>query len=355
MMGTMATPLDLTLDPLADPLDVLTTTRRVVERARDVRIDAEAVARFAADIAPEIATPTGWDDDLHLRDGTWLTAAFVLVLDALNFCFWSTSPDPTDRWRVAWRGETHDGYWALVAALRRAVEEGRPLFDPAYLLGLTTRDVAHLLRPADEDGPEIPLLPMRVAHLHELGRGLAAIRDEGIDGRMIGAMPPIVALIAACDESAVALVGEVVVRFPSFDDATTYDGAAVRLYKRAQILAADLHGAFGGAGLGAFSDLSLLTAFADYKVPQVLRELGLLVYSDALSATVERRAPIAQGAPQEVEIRSATVWACELLRRALAASGRLLRATEVDWALWLAGQSLPTGARPYHRTYTVFY
>ena len=172
------------LDPMADPLDVLTTTRRVVERARDVRIDLEAVTRFAADIAPEIATPTGWDDDLHLRDGTWLTAAFVFVLDALNFCFWSTSPDPTDRWRVAWKDELHHGYWALVASLRRAVDEGRPLFNPAYLIGLTTRDAAHLLRPAEEDGPEIPLLPMRVAHLHELGNGLRAMASGSTEKAM---------------------------------------------------------------------------------------------------------------------------------------------------------------------------
>lgn len=342
--------LDLTLDPMADPLDVLTTTRRVVQRARDVRIDSNAVTRFAADIAPELATPTGWDDNLHLRDGTWRTAAFVFVLDALNFCFWSPSPDPTDRWRVEWRGETHDGYWALVASLRRAVDEGRPLFDPDYLLGLTTRDVAHLLRPADAGGPEIPLLPMRLANLHELGRGLRVIQDETADGT-----PPVVALIERCGESAVRLVSEVVLRFPSFNDATTYDGAEVRFYKRAQILVADLHGAFGGTGLGAFSDLGMLTAFADYKVPQVLRELGILVYSDALAATIERREPLPQGAPREVEIRAATVWACELLRRALVDAGRPLRTTEVDWALWLAGQSLPAGARPYHRTYTVFY
>ena len=339
-----------TLDPMADPLDVLTTTRRVVERARDVRIDVDAITAFAADLAPEIATPTGWDDDLHLRDGTWQTAAFVFVLDALNFCFWSTSPDPADRWRVEWRGEIYDGYWALVASLRRAVEEGRSLFDPAYLLGLTTRDVAHLLRPAEEDGPEIPLLPLRLANLHELGRGLRELQAKVGDG-----VPPTVALIERCDGSAVRLVSEVVQRLPSFNDATQYDGAEVRFYKRAQILVADLHGAFGGTGLGAFSDLSLLTAFADYKVPQVLRELGILVYSDALSATIERRALLAQGAAQEVEIRAATVWACELLRRELAQAGRLLKATEVDWALWLAGQSLPAGARPYHRTYTVFY
>jgi hypothetical protein len=49
------------------------------------------------------------------------------------------------------------------------------------------------------------------------------------------------------------------------------------------------------------------------------------------------------------------VWCCELLRRKLAAVGSSLRAFEIDWALWQAGQSLPADTRPYHRTYTVFY
>lgn len=39
----------------------------------------------------------------------------------------------------------------------------------------------------------------------------------------------------------------------------------VFLYKRAQIFAGDLYGAFQGKGLGAFHDLHLITMFADYR------------------------------------------------------------------------------------------
>jgi hypothetical protein len=60
----------------------------------------------------------------------------------------------------------------------------------------------------------------------------------------------------------------------------------VFLYKRAQIFVADLYGAFGGTGLGAFSDISCLTMFADYRVPVVLRCMGVLEYSDQLAAKV---------------------------------------------------------------------
>ena len=39
----------------------------------------------------------------------------------------------------------------------------------------------------------------------------------------------------------------------------------VFLYKRAQIFAGDLFGAFGGRGLGAFHDIDQITMFADYR------------------------------------------------------------------------------------------
>lgn len=327
-----------------DPLGVLTTTRPVVEAARHVRIDHERI-EAVADAVCDLSEPSGgWEDDLHFRDGTWHTAGWVLVLDALNFCFWSE--DPESRWRVEYHGEVFDGYWALVAALRRAVDEGRPLWEPAYLASLTPRDVAHILRPVDDETPEIPLFPLRVYNLHELGQGLIAAYPD---------TNPVVSLIQDAQRSAARLVQRVVELFPSFNDVASYRGWDVRFYKRAQILVADLHGSFSGEDLGAFDDLEILTAFADYKVPQVLRELGILVYDRALAETVDHRQLIPMGSPHEVEIRAATVWACEWLRRALARRGRAVRAFEVDWMLWLAGQHLPANARPYHRTYTMFY
>ena len=44
-----------------------------------------------------------------------------------------------------------------------------------------------------------------------------------------------------------------------------YNGRQVFLYKRAQIFAGDLYGAYGGRGLGAFTDIRSITMFADYR------------------------------------------------------------------------------------------
>ena len=96
----------------------------------------------------------------------------------------------------------------------------------------------------------------------------------------------------------------------------------------------------------------------------MLREAGILVYADALAATVDRQERIPPGDPREVEIRAATVWGCELLRQALQrhrdrqpgapTSGHPLRAFEVDWLLWSDAQGR-TISKPYHRTRTMFY
>lgn len=66
-------------------------------------------------------------------------------------------------------------------------------------------------------------------------------------------------------------------------------GRRVCFYKRAQIFAADVWGAFGGQGAGAFSDIGALTMFADYRVPAQLRTMGLLEYSPELARRVRPR------------------------------------------------------------------
>jgi hypothetical protein len=316
------------------PIDVLETTRVVVSAARDVRVDPEATRALAARLAIEPLVRPVWRVWPHWWDDSAATATYVLVLDALNFSFWG---EP--RWRVRYRGHTLDGYWALAAALRRALDEGLPLLDADWLAGLDCEAVAALLR---GDG-SLPLLQERTDCLRQVG--LALRRDFA--GSFATA-------VERCQGSAAALVALVARHFPSFDDRARYAGAQVHFYKRAQILVSDLVGAYDGRGPGAFGDLQWLTAFADYKVPQVLRDQGLLVYSPALAAHVDGGREIPAGDPREVEIRAGTIWAVELLRRGLAQLGHVLMSFELDWLLWSGAQGREL-RQPYHRTRTVFY
>lgn len=336
---------------MADRLGVRTSCEAVVRSSRHVRINDEAVTRLAHELKGTTAAPE-WDASLHYRatgdDANERTAMWLLVLDTLNFCFWSD--DPNHRWRVTWRGELVDGYVALVAALTTAVEAGYPIHNAEWLANVSERDVAAILAPA-RGHTEIPLFSARVANLRELGNALIPYGPT-----------PATAFIQSAQGNAITMVQRVVEEIPSFNDVTTWPyaetwlpGNEVRLYKRAQILVGDLAGGLAGSALAIFADMDHLTAFADYKVPQILRWFGVLVYDDALAATVDTRTRIPAGTRMEIEIRAATIVACDRLVAALAAMDHRISATELDWLLWSRSQSLSGQRTPYHLTETIFY
>jgi hypothetical protein len=336
-----------------DPLGVLASCAAVVNAMTMVRIDAQAVTSLAARLAAGEVSPPVWDDEIHYRGtgpfGTEQTAGWVFALDALNFCFWAQEPDPAWRWRIVANGQVWDGYMALAIALRDAARAGVPVWDPTWQANVDEGVIARIFAPASGSAP-IPLLEARVANLRELGTAM---------GRLEPTEHPWTGLVARSGASAPALVQLVVETFPSFNDVAAWQpdpGVApveVRFHKRAQILASDLASALAGAI--ELTNVDQLTAFADYKVPQVLRAVGILRYRDDLAATIRRRELIPAGSVPEIEIRAATIWGCEVLRQALARHGRDFTAAEVDWLLWNQGQHLPGATEPYHRTRTVYY
>lgn len=330
----------------SDPFGVRVATATVVAESHDVSIDDEAIERVARHLAGDAGESPAWDDRLHYRGQPLDTAGWVVVLDTLNFCFWAQGDDPDERWRVTWRDTTHNGYDALAAALHRAVvDDGLAIWDGVWLRDLAEADVRHLLR-GDDGCPPIPLIDARLANLRELG--------TVVEGRHAGD------LVVAAAGSAIRVVESVVETLPSFRDVARWtrpggEAIEVPFLKRAQILAADLAGALAGTELAITEGLDRLTAFADYKVPQVLRQRGVLRYAPGLAERIRRLERIPEGSPEEVAIRAATVQACERLVSALGRLGISTTASELDWRLWTLGQSLPGESEPYHRTVTIFY
>lgn len=319
----------------ADPLGIRAAARQVLSRAQWVHLSPEGLDRLASVLPSPLPDLPDWNHPLHWRGTPDQTANYILLLDALNFCFWG---EP--RWRVSYAGTWYDGYWALTAVLRRALDAGLPLYDPSYLSQLTDSQIADLFA---GDGT-IPLLQWRIAHIREVAHGL-----------LTASHGTFATLIRQANGCATQLVRLVVRIFPSFNDVATYDTLRVPFYKRAQLLCSDLAGAFQGHDLGHFHDLNTLTAFADYKLPQVLRYYGALQYHPSLAARIDTRQELPAGSPEEVEIRAATICAVDELVTRFQAAGHRAAAWQVDWALWKLGQTLPPDAPPYHRTRTRYY
>jgi hypothetical protein len=334
-----------------DDLGILESVAVVIPRCRHVRIDEARLAEVCAGIeADDLKLPTWdapvffptedggrppWPATVQHSPGAHLRAAQILLFNTVNFCYWG---EP--KWEVTYGGQRWDGSMAMLAALRRALEEGFPVLDGAYLARLSETELAHIVRGSGQ----LQLIAERAMILRAAGR----ILSEEFAGRFEN-------VITAAGGDALALVRLLVERFPSFEDVWPVDGQQVRFYKRAQLATAMLYEAFGGHGWGSLAGTDRLTVFADYKLPQVLRRLEILVYDGELAGAVDSRTLIPPGDRREVEIRATTVWAAELMGRALAERLPDVTALHLDYWLWAAGRYQGPKTKPYHRTVTTAY
>ncbi len=139
--------------------------------------------------------------------------------------------------------------------------------------------------------------------------------------------------------------------FPEFKDERTYKGQKIYFYKLAMLLTADiLQIRFLKENI--LVDCSNLMACADYKIPQVLRGLGILEYTEELEKLIDNKIEIAENSVYEVEIRANMIIAINYLKEELL---NKLSVIEINDIIWNLGQDKSIDFLPYHRTRTMNY
>ena len=320
----------MSVDLLAD---IREAAEAVAREARFVRLQEARIAPYTAALAAAGLPRPVYDTAHHIEGTVAETAGFLLVLDSINF---GSGYFPHLRKRPGL-----SGYFTIASSLRDHWRRDGPL-TADDLRRLQRDDCAAIFGQRDNPGPAQELMRLFARALNDLGTWLGGYNDDPLQA------------IAAANGSAARLV-TLLAEMPFFRDVANYDGREVPLYKRAQLLAADLALAFAEQGPGAFSDLDHLTIFADNLVPHVLRVDGLLTYDPGLLARIERGELITAGSPEEVEIRAVAVHAVERIAAELGALGTPATARILDYHLWNRGQQPEYKARPRHRTRTVFY
>ncbi|KAL1719063.1 hypothetical protein EV715DRAFT_290730 [Schizophyllum commune] len=311
---------------------------------------------------------------------------WIFLISSLNFSFWSEREGTEARYGVEWqeswteaRPKVFTGYWSLVAALNRALNEGIPITDPKFYAdkdACPDELIAHVFRRAPQSEEDIPLLQQRIDIMRENGRILC----ENFGGSFAGFIDAFHARHAS-QGTALDLVKMVTETFPSFRDETVFEGRRVCIWKRAQILVAELWAAFfpesspesstpaSSSSLTSSQHSTLsahplcptstatvpapsspspshaskpnaeitpatspphplfpgprgpaigsLTMFADYRVPQVLHHLRILQYSPALERMLKEYVPLETGSKEEVALRAGSVLAVERVGEAI--------------------------------------
>lgn len=321
-----------------DPLAILSSTKPIVESLEYVEIHDTALTKMSVVIEEKLQKGLDIAEN-HFGIGEDLVDAIQLIFleDVVNFCFWAKKDTP--KWQVAWpEGSAAAGGWySLTKCFMRAIAEGVPILDANYLGGITTDQGEKFFRGCT--GVPIPLFSERVENLREAGKVL----KTKYDGKFVN-------VLEEANYDAIQIVNTICKNFPSFRDNVVYKGEKIYFLKRAQICAQDFSYLSKKHKDLTIKNVGLLTAFADYKVPQMLRKYGGISYKKKLAYAIDTYTLIPMGSRQEVEIRSATIWCIELLRQKL----KKYTAAQIDNALWLVSQD-QTDVKPYHRTYTIFY
>jgi hypothetical protein len=116
------------LAPKIPETQILEGAEYVYDNSIDVALDSQSCRRAAAMIydqmqKKEYSTKTWSLHELHPKVKDESTVAFIFTMDLLNFSFWSEKDDE-ERFAIEYKGKKWSGYWSLVAALQRALDEG---------------------------------------------------------------------------------------------------------------------------------------------------------------------------------------------------------------------------------------
>ncbi len=314
----------------------------VARRAQHVSINTERLEAMAEGAPAHLLALPSWDGpgmfEGHAEDViTWL-----MTVGALNFCYFPEPDQP--RWFTRVNGNevgVDDEAFGVLAAIGTAIKNGVPFGDWSWMQQMDEHDLGPYLAPASGAG-RLPMMPERLASLLDL----AGAR------KFFGAPASV---FSAAGGSAARFVDLLTDAAPMWHDVRQYDELTLPFHKRAWLCAAMIHGRFQRDPIRRFRDPEVIPAFADYRLPQILRGSGVMTLSETLADHIDAGKPVAAHSPVEVELRAVTVAAAAMLRDRIATRIPDITMMQVDHFLWRMAVKVSDQLPPFHRTRTTDY
>ena len=256
---------------------------------------------------------------------------YLILCESLNFCYW----DSDIKWKIEYKGEWYSGSLGLFYGISKAIQNGYDLLNIDYLEKMTIEQLDEILKGTTS----IPLLEERYEIIKQLVQELKNIDD----------------LSKALDSNNdIELLNNIINNFSNFNDISIYKGKKVYFFKRAILLVGDLIENVKSIKEKVKNDSNMLGC-ADYKIPQVLRHLGILEYNEELAQIVDSKQQLKHDSEMEIEVRANMLYALELIKNKLHQKGIEMNSTQIDNILWLLSKNKEFKAKPYHLTRTIYY
>jgi Potential Queuosine, Q, salvage protein family len=322
---------------------VLDSVRYAVESSRSVETNYDKIVEVASWMAyeelpmPEFTLPFG----VGQKDGDE-AIDFVMVADSIDTAF--TDFTRHEKFQVDYAGQHWSDSDAEFACIKRAVDNGVPFLDGAYLAKMTREDLNKVF----EGNIEMPMLDEKLQVLHQVGAVLA----EKYDGRFHN-------FVKSCSpklyDNGNGLIDRLVKEFPRFNDVSTLDGHEIKFYKLAQLGVWMLYATLHEQGKFRLDDPQKMTAFADYIVPLALRLHGITSYSEKLEKAINSHELIPRDSRWEIEIRAHCIYATAVLTEEInkrRPANLQVIIPQIDARFWT---HFHTTTWPHHLTQTIMY
>ena len=246
---------------------------------------------------------------------------FLLIYESIDFSFWG-SP----KWSIETDSDKLDGSIALLYALLKYVKKSKT----TDLSNVSQECFSNILK----GNIEIPLLEERFKIIKEI----STIVNEKMQGNFYQYIKHIT--------SDSELFETIIKYFPSFKDERTYNNQTIYFYKLAQLLTSDiLHIREQKEKIEV--DYTHLVGCADYKIPQILRRIGILNYDDELSKTVDNQIEIPTNSIYEVEIRANMLTVIDMINQKL---NHKYSSIDINDYLFMQKKNKNLTLKPYHLT-----
>lgn len=312
-------------------LDKIEAHKYVAQNAKHVKINYDKLNIFADNL--NIQNNIHWLKDIPFGMNKLTTEQmvnFLLIYHAIGFSYWGNP-----KWTVEYENKKYDGAYGLICAFAKEIKKNNNFFNFKYLSNLTYEEFKKIL----EGNIEIPLLQERYNIIIEISKTV----NEKMNSNFYSYIKDI--------NKDKELLDVIIQNFKSFEDVSKYKNKEVCYYKRAQLLVSDiLHINEDKENLQV--DYNNLIGCADYKIPQVLRDLEITEYDAELSNLVDNEIPIKENTEYEIEIRSTMLVVIEKIKERL---DNKYNSIQINDYIWIEGQNKENIKRPYHRTRTTAY
>lgn len=256
---------------------------------------------------------------------------YLILCESLNFCYW----DSNIKWKIEYKGEWYSGSFGLFYAISKAIKNGYDLLNIECLENITIEELDEIFKGTTS----IPLLKERFEIIKQLVSEFKQISDLS-------------QAMNANDD--IELLNNIISHFSNFRDISLYKDREIYFFKRAILLVGDLILNIRSINESVKNDNNMVGC-ADYKIPQVLRHLGILEYSNGLATLIDERQEIQHDSEMEIEIRANMLYAIELIKEKLHQNGIDMNSVQIDNALWLLSKNKEFKDKPHHLTRTIYY